>query len=367
MSVPDRFSLTYYRGRVALSALLKALSIGPEDSVAIQAFTCAAVSEGVMSTGARPLYVDIESDGFNMDPDSLAERITPDTRAIVVQHTFGIPAQMDRIMGVAERNGIPVIEDCCHSFLSTYNGQAIGTFGVGSFYLFEWGKPIVVGLGGSAAVNDPVIQEKIQSAYTGYRMPDFKRQLKLEMQYHGFGALYWPRFYWPVRSAFHALSTLGAAEGNFNDLDNQEEVAEDFSFRLSAHLQRRLEKKIDSIDRHATHSRKLVAAYSEQIDNDSIQQPKQRQEANTVYARYPLRVAHKKTILKRARKANVELAEWYSTPVHPLKGRELEAVCYQTGSCPRAETRASEVISLPTHNRVSLQFVKRAARFLNHL
>ena len=146
--------LLYFRGRVALHAILNGLGIGSGDEVALQAFTCVAVPEGIMATGARPVWIDIESDGYNMAPESLESRITPRTSAIVVQHTYGIPADLERILSIAERHQIPVIEDCCHTLASTYHGKPVGSFGVASFYSFEWGKPLVAGIGGAAVVND---------------------------------------------------------------------------------------------------------------------------------------------------------------------------------------------------------------------
>ena len=79
--------LVYFRGRVALYALLKALDVGPGDEVATQAFTCVAVPEAIMATGASPIYVDLEPTGFNMDVGDLQHKITSRTRAIIVQHT----------------------------------------------------------------------------------------------------------------------------------------------------------------------------------------------------------------------------------------------------------------------------------------
>ena len=320
-----------------------------------------------MATGAQPIYVDIELDGYNMDPESLAERVTADTRAIVVQHTFGIPAQMDRIMRIAEEKGIPVIEDCCHTLKSSYMGQLLGTFGVASFYSFEWGKPIVVGLGGSAVANDPELSKKLEESYEEYSNPGIVRRLKLELQYWGFGCLYWPRSYWPVRSLFHTLSKLGAAEGNFSEIDQEGDVAEDFSLRLAPHMRRRLARKIGSIERHATHSRELTEAYRSRIKSDRVQHPNPPDGSDTVYARYPLRVADKRQVLEKARKANVELAEWYSTPIHPISGDALAILHYQSGSCPNAEARAAEVVSLPTHGRVNARYVDRAANLLCNL
>ena len=82
---------SYYRGRVAQAALLRALGIGQGDHVAIQAFTCLAVPEGVLATGAEPVYIDIEANGSTCQQNRRA-RLTPGTRAVIVQHTFGIPA-----------------------------------------------------------------------------------------------------------------------------------------------------------------------------------------------------------------------------------------------------------------------------------
>ena len=357
--------LSFYRGRVALSAILKALDIGGGDHVAIQAFTCLAVPEGVLATGAKPRYVDIESDGYNMDPNDLMAKITSQTRVIVVQHTFGIPARMDRIMEIAERAGLPVIEDCCHTLKSTYHGRLLGTYGVASFYSYEWGKPIVVGLGGSALVNDDSLRQRVDEAYPEYRNPSMLRRLKLELQYRAFGLLYWPRLFWPVRTMFHTLSKLGAAEGNFNPVTAEGEVAEDFSLRMAPHLRRRLLRKLRQVDEHARHSQLLTAQYRSQIATPTVRHPEPSPGSETVYARYPLRVQDKPGMLVRARQRNVEMAEWYRTPVHPVSPEQLHLVDYEPGSCPNAETRASEIVSLPTHGRVGQRYLNRIVDFLN--
>ena len=116
----------FLRGRVALAALLKALNIGKGCAVAIQAFTCSALAEAVLSVGATPVWVDIEPDSFTMDADDLAKKISPQTKAIVIQHSYGIPASMDELCALAVKHNIPVIEDCCH----TQTGHTIrGCFG----------------------------------------------------------------------------------------------------------------------------------------------------------------------------------------------------------------------------------------------
>ena len=161
MKLESLSELTYLRGRVALYALLKGLGIGKEDQIAIQAFTCIAVPQGIMATGAIPLYVDIEDKGFNMCPEDLERKITPQTKAFIVQHTYGIPAKMTELIRISEAHKIPIIEDCCHTVDSRYQGQKVGSFGIGSFYSFGWAKPIPIGVGGSAVANNEQLTQKL--------------------------------------------------------------------------------------------------------------------------------------------------------------------------------------------------------------
>jgi dTDP-4-amino-4,6-dideoxygalactose transaminase len=120
----------FQRGRIALYAILKALGIGSGDEVIIQAFTCVAVPCPVLATGARPVYADIDGT-LNLDPSSVEARLTPRTKAIVVQHTFGIPANMDRLLRTANECGIYLIEDCCHTVASSYRVRWSATLAMG--------------------------------------------------------------------------------------------------------------------------------------------------------------------------------------------------------------------------------------------
>lgn len=358
---------TYYRGRVAMHAQLRALGVGADHEVAIQAFTCLAVPEGVMATGAKPVYVDITSDGFNMDPESLRKRISSRTRAIVVQHTFGIPAPMNEILDIAQEHGLPVIEDCCHSLSGAYKGKTLGSMGVSAFYSFEWGKPIVAGIGGAAVANNDRLNSALLAEYSSYRNPGSIRQLKIELQYMAFSVLYRPAWFWPVRSAFQLLARLGAAEGNFNAIDTIEDAAPDFSMKMAPRSVARLTRSISGLDAVTKHSNSISKAYRERIKPNAVIHPGVDDDDSVVFARYPLRVNNKELVLKLAKNANIELAEWYSTPIHPVPLEVGQAVFYEVGSCPNAERRAAETVSLPTHPRVSLAYVQKVASFFDNI
>jgi len=354
----------FFRGRVGLHALLKAQKIGHGDHVAIQAFTCLAVPEAVLASGALPVYVDISPGGFNMAADDLKRKLTPQTRAVVVQHTYGIPADMEKIARIATDHGIPIIEDCCHTLASTYKGKTVGSFGLGSFYSFEWGKPVVAGIGGSVRINDSKLLKKTRVLYNGYRFPSLFSQARIELQYRAFSLLYRPSLYWPIRAIFHWLGSLGIAESNYNPVG---EIADDFKLCMSPAVKRRMINKIKKLDDHTQHSRWISNQYREQICSGFVSHPVLPVDSDTVFARYPLFARNKIVLLAAARAANVELADWYATPVHPLYGRELELVHYKRGCCPNAEVRGGEVVTLPNQQTVGKGEVDRAIRFLNKL
>lgn len=354
----------YYRGRVALYALLRSSGINSGDHVAVQAFTCLAVPEAILAVGAIPIYVDIEPTGFNMDVDDLEHKLTPQTRAVIVQHTYGIPADMDRIATITEKFKMPIIEDCCHTIVSKYKGKSVGSFGVGSFYSYEWGKPVVAGIGGSAVVIEDSLCEKVKGAYASYKYPALINQAKIELQYKAFSILYQPSLYWPVRSLFRWLGSLGLAESNYNPV-GQGRIAADFSLRMSPPVQRRMMCKLHSLERQTRHSRWVSDQYRQCINSVSVSHPTLSVECNVIFVRYPLIVRDKPKLLAAVRRAGVELAEWYATPVHPLSGRQLSIVHYEPGSCPNAETRCAQVVTLPTHAAVSKRDIERAVQFLN--
>ena len=122
-------ALAFWKGRVALYAVLKAMGIAPGDEVILPGYTCVMDVNPIKYLGAKPVYVDIEPDTFNINVKLMEEKITRNTKAIIAQHTYGFPCEMDAIMSIAEKNSIQVIEDCCLSLGSEYKGKMVGIFG----------------------------------------------------------------------------------------------------------------------------------------------------------------------------------------------------------------------------------------------
>ncbi len=124
-----RYGVGVASGTEALELGLHACGVKAGDEVIVPAFTFIATGSAVSALGARPVFADIEPATFNLDPDQLEALITPRTRAIVAVHLFGLAADMDPILAVAEKHGIPVIEDNAQSFGATYHGRKTGSMG----------------------------------------------------------------------------------------------------------------------------------------------------------------------------------------------------------------------------------------------
>jgi len=155
-----RYAVAMNSGMSVLHASVMTAGVGPGDEVICDP-VCVFGSLAVLYQRAKPVFVDIEPVTFNMDPEKIEEKITGRTKALIVTHVGGMPARMDRIVRVARRYGLMVIEDCAHAFLARYKGRFAGTWGdVGSFSL-QASKQLSTGDGGIALTNRKKIADAL--------------------------------------------------------------------------------------------------------------------------------------------------------------------------------------------------------------
>ena len=361
----DFIDVYTYRGRVGLYLLLKGLGVGENDYVATQAFTCVAVPEAILATGAKPCFVDIEKVGYNMCPKDLALKLHTRVKAVVVQHTFGIPAQFESLQNICQTNGIPIIEDCCHTLNSTCNGKRVGSLGIGTFYSYEWGKPVVAGIGGSLSTNCDLLRQKVLELASNFSSPPKKIEYRLKFQYLVYRLLYRPRLYWPIRKVYRTLTGLGLAEGNFNKIQENLKSPE-FNWSMCKGIKKRLKKSLVMYNKTSSYSSKIARLYGSKIITDKVIHPSVPENSKSVFCRYPLRSTYKHLILKEAMRENIEVADWYISPIHPLSFKDSLVLNYRHGSCPNAEIRCEEVITLPLHSKVTTREAQRTVDFLNY-
>lgn len=143
-----------------LTALL--LDIGPGDEFIVPSFTFPSTANAFVLRGAVPVFIDIRQDTLNLDERQLESLITPRTRAIVPVHYAGVGCEMDEILTIANRHGIPVIEDNAHGLFGQYRGRQLGTFGVMAAQSFHETKNFSCGEGGALVINDPAYVERAE-------------------------------------------------------------------------------------------------------------------------------------------------------------------------------------------------------------
>ncbi len=150
-------------GTAGLHLCLVAMGLGEGDEVIVPSFTFVAAANAIRYVRAVPVFVDIEETTLNMDPREIEAAITPRTRAIMVVHTFGVPARMDLILEIARRRGLLVIEDACEALGAEFAGRRVGSFGDAAVFAFYPNKQITTGEGGMVVTRNADLAKEVRA------------------------------------------------------------------------------------------------------------------------------------------------------------------------------------------------------------
>ena len=155
-----KYALAYHNGTAAILGAMYGLGIGVGHEVIAPSLTYWATVAPAYTLGATPVFADVDPDTICIDPDDIEHRITGRTRAIIVVHYAGMPADMDAIMDIAARHNLKVLEDCSHAHGALYKGREIGTFGDAAAFSLMTGKSLAVGEGGILFTDDRQVYER---------------------------------------------------------------------------------------------------------------------------------------------------------------------------------------------------------------
>jgi len=191
-----KYGIAVCNGTVSLEISLRAMGIGAGDEVIVTPYTFIASASAILMVNAIPIFVDIDEDTLNIDPEEIERAITNKTKAIVVVHIGGCPADMDAIMNIADRHRLYVLEDCAHAHLSEWKGKRVGSFGHMGSFSFQNSKNLTSGEGGIIITNDEKLADRAWSIHNcgrvrggawyehrvlggNYRMTEFQAALLL--------------------------------------------------------------------------------------------------------------------------------------------------------------------------------------------
>jgi len=354
----------FWKGRVALYALLQAAGVKPGDEVVLPAFTCMVVPNAILYLGARPVYVDIDPSTYNMNVELIEGAITPRTRVILAQNTFGLSPEMDLIQEIATRHSISVIEDCTHGFGGQYRGKVNGTMGAASFFSTQWNKPFSTGIGGIACVNEKGLLHAMQQFEQDAIAPSRNEERILRFLFAAREAVVGSRLYWNALDTYRWLSEKGWVIGSSEKCESDPtQQSPDFLKGLSTTQAARGIRELARIQTKLEHQKNVAARYSEFFTSIGGPLPHVPAHAGHTYLRYPIVVRDRAGLMSEARRARVELGDWFLSPLHPIT-TGLERWQYQLGANPVAERICQNIVNLPTHDRIQEKQLSKILRFL---
>src|SRR5690242_16952113 len=160
---------------MAFYYILRALELPPGSEIIFPSLTFWVVPELAKAAGLKVVFADVDPRTFTMDPESAERMVTANTRAIVPTHLYGLPCDMDRIMALAVKHDLIVLEDCAHALGATYRGKAVGTFGTAALFSFQTLKPLNCYGGGAALLMDSALGAKVRAIVDALPWPSAKR------------------------------------------------------------------------------------------------------------------------------------------------------------------------------------------------
>jgi perosamine synthetase len=357
----------FYRGRTALYALLRALGMQAGDEVVVQAYTCLAVILPIMALGLTPVYVDVKPGTYTIDPAAVEARITPQTRVLIIQHTFGISAELSQLLTIAKRHNLAVIEDCCHVYGSTYDGVPLGSFGAAAFYSFHWSKPVVVGRGGLAVVNEPALAERLAILHASFCEPGISDVVFLNAQYLAYQLLKAGMSLTWLRRILRSWSPMGVASGQFKSAELKYKITDDYKMKMARSLQSRVSKIVERGAANVHRRRAIGNQLHEHAVELGISPLDLPRRDSTVLMCYPLFANERSRVLREGWLRKIEVTPAFISPVDPFDPSQWAKVSYRAGSCPVAEKMSEKTITLPIREWATDRYVAKVLSFLDDM
>lgn len=347
---PDEGKLLYFwKGRVALYAILRALGIGPGDEVILPGFTCVVVPNAVLYVGATPVYADVDPRTYNVSAGTIEPLITQRTRVILAQNTFGLSADLDSILDLAESHGIFVIEDCAHGLGGSYKGRPNGTVAHATFFSTQWSKPISTGLGGIAYIREPALAARITDVADEMPRPSLSDQAMLLVQLLVRPLARRPILHYPLVKMYRVITqrlNLPVGSSTGEELVSLK-MPRGYAKRMGRLQSWYWKQELAKLDTLVARRRQAAAHYDAFLSSAQLELPHRPDYAMHAMLRYPVRVHNKPEVLTRAKQMHIPIGDWFLSPLHPNVG-DLSRWGYHAGQCPVAEQACREVINLFT-------------------
>jgi perosamine synthetase len=322
--------------RGALSFLLMQLDNIEKNEVITQASSCLVVPNAIKFAGYKPIYVDID-ETYNLDIEDLKRKINEETKAIIIQNTFGIPAKIDEILEIAHQNNILVIENLTHSLGAKYKVKYLGNFGDFALLSFNRNKVISSIIGGALVVNNKNFLEKIKQNYES--LPEFSQKEIQKIIFTG-KVLYQAKknYNFLTKIYLKFLRKSGKILEMISSIEKQGKKPENYLFKFPEILFPLLLNQLKKLEKFNEKRKEIANIYLEKFPLNFGGGP--------IFLRFPVLIENRDFVLEKFKKENIYLGDWYRCVLDPCS--DLKIFDYEIGSCPKAEEITKKIINLPT-------------------
>jgi dTDP-4-amino-4,6-dideoxygalactose transaminase len=344
---PDNIYL-YWKGRVALYALLKAAGISNGDEVLISGLTCVVVPNAVIYLGAKPVFIDVSAETNNPDFDSYIEKITDKTRVIIIQNTFGLSSEVEKIAFYAKNHNILTIEDCTHGFGGMFNDKPNGSYCDAAIFSTQWNKPYSTGIGGFSVVHNPELIICLEEVNKKLIKPSIKDELILWSLVWAKRLLINDKSFWTLRGLYRTLSKANIVIGSSQGVEIEGiEIPDDY-FKSASLIQSRFGlRNIKRIKRDIIKRRENSILYSLFLIKYKKKYINEVYWDNHSFLVYPLLVEDRESFMIKAEKNHIKLGDWFISPIHPVK-QNFSKWELDIESLPNASFLSKHMVNLPT-------------------
>ena len=339
--IGTKHAISVGNGTDALVIALKALGIGEGDEVITSTFTYFASAECISAVGATPVFVDVEKDTFNIDPDKIEEKITEKTKAIIPVHIFGQSADMDKINVIAKKHNLKVIEDACQAVGAKYKGKMIGTLSdVACFSFFPTKNLSCAGDGGMIVTSD----DSIATIATALRT-------------HGSGET-GQKAYNLLNNITEEVATSKSGDDTvYNPLKYYNYLI-GYNSRLDAIQAAILRVKLPHLDKWNSRRKEIAKIYDEGLNGSNVSTPVVREENDAVYHQYVLQSDNREEMLTKLKEKGIATGVYYPVPLHLQK--VYTDLGYKEGDMPVAEYLSHRTFAIPVYpelNEEQIQYI----------
>lgn len=339
------YAVGFSNGRSALYAILSALGIGKGDEVILQAFTCVVVPDAILALGAKPVYVDTTK-SLTIDANDIEKKITKRTKVVLVQHTFGIPTDMEAVIAVAKAHNLYIIEDVAHTIGEEYKKKKLGTFGIASIFSFGRDKAFSSVFGGMAVTDNEELGKRIRM---------YQRQRPYPSSNWIFQQLLHPVAFSLILPLYNSFSVgkillVGLQKMHLLSFPvSSEEKRGRFQPALVTRFPNALAvlalEQVEKLHRYNQRRKEIARYYLDKADELHLRLAYKK---NIAFLRFPIFMKHAATVREYFRQSKIYLGDWYANVIDPRDSNFL-AVGYVRGSCPNAEEAARTIVNLPTY------------------